>query len=127
MLTRKPPGGLACGSFGLSRGSIIEPFEPQTASLVIRWRLAPLPLPYLALALTPAGANPNPIGKWTIQVAACILAPTEEDPQALEWIMATFARAHAPLREGGPARFEVRAEGRWTVPGVTSGTVSSGS
>jgi len=44
------------------------------------------------------------------QVAACILAPTEEDPQALEWIMATFARAHAPLREGGPARFEVRDE-----------------
>ena len=26
----KPPGGLACGAFGLSRGSVIEPFEPQT-------------------------------------------------------------------------------------------------
>ena len=30
----KLPGGLACGLFGLSRGSVIEPFEPQTATLV---------------------------------------------------------------------------------------------
>ena len=27
-----PPGGLACGSFGLSRGSVIDPFEPQHGS-----------------------------------------------------------------------------------------------
>ena len=26
-----PPGGLASGSFGLSRGSVLKPFEPQTA------------------------------------------------------------------------------------------------
>ena len=25
--------GLACGSFGLSRGSVLNPFEPQTATL----------------------------------------------------------------------------------------------
>lgn len=60
---------------------------------------------------------PSPVAQTGLQmgdqVAACILAPTEEDPQALEWIMATFARAHAPLREGGPARFEVRP----SVPG----------
>ena len=32
----KPPGGLACGSFELSRGSVIEPFkiEPLTATLL---------------------------------------------------------------------------------------------
>ena len=29
----KPPGGRACGSFGLSRGFIVEPIEPQTATL----------------------------------------------------------------------------------------------
>ena len=29
----EPPGGLACGSFGLSRGSVLNPFEPQTAAL----------------------------------------------------------------------------------------------
>ena len=29
-----PPGGLACGSFGLSRGAVLNPFEPQTATLV---------------------------------------------------------------------------------------------
>jgi len=28
----KPPGGLACGSFGLSRGSVLNPFEPRTAN-----------------------------------------------------------------------------------------------
>ena len=31
----KPPGGRACGSFGLSRGSVIEPFEPHTATQVL--------------------------------------------------------------------------------------------
>ena len=25
----KPPGGLASGSFGSSRGSVLSPFEPQ--------------------------------------------------------------------------------------------------
>ena len=30
----KPPGGLACGSFGLSCGSTFDPFEPQTATQV---------------------------------------------------------------------------------------------
>jgi len=34
----KPPGGLACDSFGLSRGSVIEPFEPQRANLVVTRR-----------------------------------------------------------------------------------------
>jgi len=29
----KPPGGQACGSFGLSRGSVFEPLEPQMATL----------------------------------------------------------------------------------------------
>jgi len=29
----KPPGKLACGSFGLSRGSLLNPFEPQTGPL----------------------------------------------------------------------------------------------
>ena len=28
----EPPGGLACGSFGLSRGSVLNSFEPQTAA-----------------------------------------------------------------------------------------------
>jgi len=30
----RPPGGRACGSFGLSHGSGIEPFEPKMATLV---------------------------------------------------------------------------------------------
>ena len=30
---RKPPAGLAFGSFELSRGSVLNPFEPQTATL----------------------------------------------------------------------------------------------
>ena len=29
----EPTGGLACGSFGLSRDSALNPFEPQTATL----------------------------------------------------------------------------------------------
>ena len=33
----KPPGGRACGSFGLSRGSLLNrSFEPQTATLFSR-------------------------------------------------------------------------------------------
>ena len=32
----KPPGGLAWGSFGLSRASLLNHFEPQTASLSVR-------------------------------------------------------------------------------------------
>jgi hypothetical protein len=42
----EPPGGLACGSFGLSHGAVLNPFDPQTASLVreflLRFRLLPL-------------------------------------------------------------------------------------
>ena len=31
----KPPGGLACASFGLSRGSALNPFEPPTATQLV--------------------------------------------------------------------------------------------